>query len=751
MDWIEKISDKEIKEKGVSALSNRPNLNNAYGAGGLTAKQLKEWFDQLATLIIEKQNDIIDKTDPAKYAPNLPMDISGEITTLADFIDALKNGTLADEGLMVEKGEEKVSLASFLGELVTKLSVIGSELSNGLAGKVDREPVTSGTWLYKETKDGSGVTKTSATNYVGQVATYGNEGSGTSDAGGHITTSMPKNPYHAAPREYVDTNTPAHIVASMNTIEGEGEEKKEYVLRLSLVNRKGDIIPDSETSIDLPLEMAFVGAALVKDEDGNEFVEFTLQNGEKLRVGLSAIFAGKVDKTTDAWKVYGTGANGVPYLFGISSSPITGFIPQYFTGGILKTNAPVEDDDTANKEFVETALANKVNVQFFETGKNRLYCARAGNPNGYYELDSKPWIDCIPVYTNVESNITPSTSVWGQATIVVVDPKKPYQAANMRYVDGKVGPIANDVAILFDALGGATEYSSVDSKDNPVTVPSNVFSEANIDKIGTGMIYHPISVFTEDTPPVLSGGAGTVEAQYRGDSVFFFHGESVDGPARPQFTLSSPLVIDPGETLYYSFVKRSGTVTNKEGQTVSLDVVLYPSGFQIGADQVLGSVTNNDASPITIESMTFNANYQMLDFNDASFYLAFGKQATVEGVPVTSVQINGETVYTIPEELRTLTVGLFDMERAYGVALSDTVYNYLDLETKTYVVHCYKGYDGVVEPKEDLIDVSAYLTDEDGEITVAAGDKILFVGEDGNSVGSTVPSTITYIVKKGAS
>ena len=120
-----------------------------------------------------------------------------------------------------------------------------------------------------------------------------------------------------------------------------------------------------------------------------------------------------------------------------------------------------------------------------------------------------------------------------------------------------------------------------------------------------------------------------------------------------------------------------------------------------------------------------------------------------------SVKKGDETIYTVPEAIRALaytdSANPADAMPVYGLAMSDTVYNYLDIEKKQYVIKCSQNIYGEIGASDATIDVSEHLTDEDGEITVAAGDEILFVDADGNSVGSTVPSTITYIVKKGAS
>ena len=113
-----------------------------------------------------------------------------------------------------------------------------------------------------------------------------------------------------------------------------------------------------------------------------------------------------------------------------------------------------EIDKAPSVKLVKDRLSEKVTAQKFVSGKSRMYCARANNPNSYYELDSKPWLDCIPVYTNVESNIVPNTSQYGQATIIVVDPKYRYQSSNKGYVDDAVDPIKRKVTNVQAAVEG---------------------------------------------------------------------------------------------------------------------------------------------------------------------------------------------------------------------------------------------------------------------------------------------------------
>lgn len=117
-----------------------------------------------------------------------------------------------------------------------------------------------------------------------------------------------------------------------------------------------------------------------------------------------------------------------------------------------------DTDKAPSVQAVNEGLAEKAEVQKFTSGKNRMYCARPNNPNSYYELDSKPWMNCIPVYTNVESNITPNTSKYGQATIVVASPKHPYQSANMKYVDDTAAAIRAELGRFVKTIEVGADY-----------------------------------------------------------------------------------------------------------------------------------------------------------------------------------------------------------------------------------------------------------------------------------------------------
>ena len=111
MSWIDQISETEFTAALVAALADRPNKPAAYGLSGLTAKELKEHFDKAVGIVKEKLNALIDKLGKGE----LPVD---ENTSLSALVDAIKDGTFANNTLKVEYGTETISLQSALGKII---------------------------------------------------------------------------------------------------------------------------------------------------------------------------------------------------------------------------------------------------------------------------------------------------------------------------------------------------------------------------------------------------------------------------------------------------------------------------------------------------------------------------------------------------------------------------------------------------------------------------------------------------------
>ena len=91
------ILESEYESLRVSSLPSRPTASSAFGGRGYTAAQLKEAFDQLPLLLVERFNALIDdigKTGADSLADCIPTGLENE-HTLAQFFDDVQSGTLA--------------------------------------------------------------------------------------------------------------------------------------------------------------------------------------------------------------------------------------------------------------------------------------------------------------------------------------------------------------------------------------------------------------------------------------------------------------------------------------------------------------------------------------------------------------------------------------------------------------------------------------------------------------------------------
>ena len=123
------VSKAELAAKGVSALADRPNTRKQYGVGGLTAQELKAWFDKLSVFLAEKINEIQDTISEDGASDYIKIDTEYEnMQTLGDLVRAVYSGRLASTDLYVYvpgAGGESFAgpLASVLSNLHRKISL----------------------------------------------------------------------------------------------------------------------------------------------------------------------------------------------------------------------------------------------------------------------------------------------------------------------------------------------------------------------------------------------------------------------------------------------------------------------------------------------------------------------------------------------------------------------------------------------------------------------------------------------------
>ena len=139
---LSNITPAQIASKGVQALSNRPNSSSRYSEAGLSATQLKLWFDNLATFLAEKINEVqnvIAGEDAAKYI-RLALDEYG-LENLNDLVSAFKNSTFAEQMLMVYDSpslEKTVPLQTKLNNISLNLGIHQENIVGLVNGAVTR-------------------------------------------------------------------------------------------------------------------------------------------------------------------------------------------------------------------------------------------------------------------------------------------------------------------------------------------------------------------------------------------------------------------------------------------------------------------------------------------------------------------------------------------------------------------------------------------------------------------------------------
>ena len=495
MSWenVKEITDEDLSAGKIANLPDRPNRGDGYGATGLKAKQLKEYFDKNVTLLRDTINNIIQEGDPDTLAGKIEIGSIngwGDIETLYDFIVAMEEGGLSDKFFVKFEDEEQLYvLNEFLqslqkdkvqskqgGENKGKVYIINENSDDALLGyDVDATPNS----IVKRTESGDVLLPEGSSDERAAISRK--------DAAALLSEAVTKDAFE---EEKIRTNT---FVKSAKVEYDEAN----HVIRLTFTDGNGET---DTSSVDLPLEMAFVGARL---EEGN--LVFTLQNGQEVSVPIGDVLGGlvtsgalaqslsgneedkapsvkavneglggKVDKVTDPWIAYTTDDNGNTVPKKLTGNPAAGGVVLYNEGGIVKTNAPVADIDCANKGYVDKGLAGKLNVK---------------NPNGM-------WAYTTENGTQTERRLVTSPSAWSipvygtGGVLYTNDPLKKNQTneekvcANVAYVDNKCRDLQQGV---YNALG--VQYITVESTNENLTpdVPENAMRFACIESVGNAV------------------------------------------------------------------------------------------------------------------------------------------------------------------------------------------------------------------------------------------------------------------------
>lgn len=118
------ISESEYTALRISALPSRPTASSAFGGKGYTASQLKEAFDQLPMLLVERFNALLEdigRTGEDSLADSIPTGLESN-HTLAQLFDDVQSGTLAT---YLQVGDQ--TLFNLLAEMKSKLDSVSDD------------------------------------------------------------------------------------------------------------------------------------------------------------------------------------------------------------------------------------------------------------------------------------------------------------------------------------------------------------------------------------------------------------------------------------------------------------------------------------------------------------------------------------------------------------------------------------------------------------------------------------------------
>lgn len=92
-----KITESETAPLLIASLPTRPTAPTAFGGKGLTSVEMKEAFDKLPLLAIERLNELIDDITSGRIAGAIPSLGTNRIETLEELMYGIVNGDLSNE------------------------------------------------------------------------------------------------------------------------------------------------------------------------------------------------------------------------------------------------------------------------------------------------------------------------------------------------------------------------------------------------------------------------------------------------------------------------------------------------------------------------------------------------------------------------------------------------------------------------------------------------------------------------------
>lgn len=153
-----------------------------------------------------------------------------------------------------------------------------------------------------------------------------------------------------------------------------------------------------------------------------------------------------------------------------------------------------EEDKAPSVKAVNEGLSGKVDADYANDGYPRLYGKKSNGDQTEYTVTTTNFENNVPLYAKKDN---PNGNVDKGGVLITSTPNKPYQCANMKYVDDSIAPIKHGVV---NALGTQYITETVVINDFIYTFPSNALpfayvNSANVtfynesgEEIGTGKV-----------------------------------------------------------------------------------------------------------------------------------------------------------------------------------------------------------------------------------------------------------------------
>ncbi len=278
MKTFSNITKKQVAEKGVQALANRPNAASQYGVSGLSPEALKLWFDQLSQFLANKINDIHDVLSSPEACDYIRMPQEDNKMSLKDFVEGVATGMLVRDML-------KAFPSADSGELQPLQNIINS-LAKGLSD--NSEAVAACVKLVKEASPHARAYTVSASGQQ-EITPISDEPLPSAlplyDNSGHLLSATPTDEAHVVTKKYADAAFGKLAAKAAVRINEDTDQ-----LIVELVNGSGEVIDSDALEIkEYVLELAF------GREFSGAFINFAECAGESETAG-GYIKGGEIDR-----------------------------------------------------------------------------------------------------------------------------------------------------------------------------------------------------------------------------------------------------------------------------------------------------------------------------------------------------------------------------------------------------------------------------------------------------------------------